>query len=101
MLPRGTSRSIPDSTVRVPRSRRTSDRRTAMSGWEAGGMQQPIGRKARRTRSEEHTSELQSLMRTSYAVLCLKKKKMMALRDELLTHTRVENTNNKNTHIHK
>src|SRR3546814_7971212 len=26
-------------------------------------------------RSEEHTSELQSLMRTSYAVYCLKKKK--------------------------
>src|SRR3546814_2881716 len=26
------------------------------------------------TRSEEHTSELQSLMRISYAVLCLKKK---------------------------
>src|SRR3546814_2510983 len=26
-------------------------------------------------RSEEHTSELQSLMRTSYAVFCLKKKK--------------------------
>src|SRR3546814_6256391 len=29
---------------------------------------------APRTRSEEHTSELQSLMRTSYAVFCLKKK---------------------------
>src|SRR3546814_6721234 len=27
-------------------------------------------------RSEEHTSELQSLMRTSYAVFCLKKKKI-------------------------
>src|SRR3546814_2666592 len=27
-----------------------------------------------RVRSEEHTSELQSLMRTSYAVFCLKKK---------------------------
>src|SRR3546814_4508559 len=27
-------------------------------------------------RSEEHTSELQSLMRTSYAVFCLKKKSM-------------------------
>src|SRR3546814_2188221 len=27
------------------------------------------------TRSEEHKSELQSLMRTSYAVFCLKKKK--------------------------
>src|SRR3546814_396567 len=29
----------------------------------------------RSIRSEEHTSELQSLMRTSYAVFCLKKKK--------------------------
>src|SRR3546814_6858364 len=28
------------------------------------------------TRSEEHTSELQSLMRISYAVFCLKKKKL-------------------------
>src|SRR3546814_3595743 len=32
------------------------------------------GRSARRERSEEHTSELQSLMRISYAVFCLKKK---------------------------
>src|SRR3546814_6285670 len=31
-------------------------------------------RLARRHRSEEHTSELQSLMRISYAVFCLKKK---------------------------
>src|SRR3546814_7573588 len=30
---------------------------------------------ARCARSEEHTSELQSLMRISYAVFCLKKKK--------------------------
>src|SRR3546814_9681532 len=30
---------------------------------------------ASHARSEEHTSELQSLMRTSYAVFCLKKKK--------------------------
>src|SRR3546814_8176670 len=30
---------------------------------------------ARLLRSEEHTSELQSLMRSSYAVFCLKKKK--------------------------
>src|SRR3546814_3753027 len=30
--------------------------------------------KAANTRSEEHTSELQSLMRISYAVFCLKKK---------------------------
>src|SRR3546814_9027406 len=32
-------------------------------------------RTARIYRSEEHTSELQSLMRTSYAVFCLKKNK--------------------------
>src|SRR3546814_9557808 len=31
------------------------------------------GQEALRIRSEEHTSELQSLMRTSYAVFCLKK----------------------------
>src|SRR3546814_2985627 len=30
---------------------------------------------AQHGRSEEHTSELQSLMRTSYAVFCLKKKR--------------------------
>src|SRR3546814_1028323 len=30
---------------------------------------------SRKVRSEEHTSELQSLMRISYAVFCLKKKK--------------------------
>src|SRR3546814_4618780 len=30
-------------------------------------------------RSEEHTSELQSLMRISYAVFCLKKKKYMRI----------------------
>src|SRR3546814_14694072 len=32
-------------------------------------------RASRSARSEEHTSELQSLMRISYAVFCLKKKK--------------------------
>src|SRR3546814_3130887 len=32
-----------------------------------------------RRRSEEHTSELQSLMRISYAVFCLKKKKTITL----------------------
>src|SRR3546814_1206545 len=34
------------------------------------------GRSAMRVRSEEHTSELQSLMRISYAVFCLKQKIM-------------------------
>src|SRR3546814_5107669 len=34
---------------------------------------QPPGKPVERHRSEEHTSELQSLMRISYAVFCLKK----------------------------
>src|SRR3546814_7859576 len=35
-----------------------------------------LGSGDRTVRSEEHTSELQSLMRISYAVFCLKKKKV-------------------------
>src|SRR3546814_1345156 len=35
----------------------------------------PVAQRAGGTRSEEHTSELQSLMRISYAVFCLKNKK--------------------------
>src|SRR3546814_6261616 len=34
----------------------------------------PLAQAGSDSRSEEHTSELQSLMRTSYAVFCLKKK---------------------------
>src|SRR3546814_9713072 len=37
-------------------------------------------------RSEEHTSELQSLMRTSYAVFCLKKKNIIKLVTILSTY---------------
>src|SRR3546814_4338661 len=42
------------------------------------------GRRSHRRggRSEEHTSELQSLMRTSYAVFCLKKNKKLYLQTE-------------------
>src|SRR3546814_7581573 len=38
-------------------------------------------------RSEEHTSELQSLMRISYAVFCLKKKKKPKLSTHLISQT--------------
>src|SRR3546814_4760266 len=38
------------------------------------GAQHPAFGRAAEQRSEEHTSELQSLMRISYAVFCLKKK---------------------------
>src|SRR3546814_9166345 len=39
-------------------------------------LEEQEGRAADEARSEEHTSELQSLMRISYAVFCLKKKKL-------------------------
>src|SRR3546814_8050622 len=42
-------------------------------------------------RSEEHTSELQSLMRTSYAVFCLKKKKQKQQQDDE-THSQIHTT---------
>src|SRR3546814_4537922 len=49
-------------------------------------------------RSEEHTSELQSLMRISYAVFCLKKKiNNQYYPATLKTHT-VHNSNQTNTH---
>src|SRR3546814_2102639 len=39
------------------------------------GLRVLLGKRQAIVRSEEHTSELQSLMRISYAVFCLKKKK--------------------------
>src|SRR3546814_6676353 len=47
----------------------------AACGFRQAGRLTGMGWKAGRWRSEEHTSELQSLMRISYAVFCLKKKK--------------------------
>src|SRR3546814_3533615 len=45
-------------------------------------------------RSEEHTSELQSLMRISYAVFCLKKKK------EVTTHKQINKRYERIVHTH-
>src|SRR3546814_5922150 len=43
------------------------------------GARSALAAKSLKDRSEEHTSELQSLMRISYAVICLKKKKNIKL----------------------
>src|SRR3546814_1394324 len=45
-------------------------------------------------RSEEHTSELQALMRTSYAVFCLKKKR---LKRRHLSHHTIQNADTEHT----
>src|SRR3546814_10300788 len=50
-------------------------RRGACEPDESGRVRPLHDRTARLDRSEEHTSDLQSLMRNSYAVFCLKKKR--------------------------
>src|SRR3546814_5781536 len=47
-----------------------------------------VGHHRSRSRSEEHTSELQSLMRISYAVFCLKKKKKIHMKVYTSAHDR-------------
>src|SRR3546814_5544668 len=62
-----TGRAAPPART-SPRDAPTASARTATS------RQAPAFRADGNARSEEHTSELQSLMRISYAVFCLKKK---------------------------
>src|SRR3546814_3981092 len=71
------------SSARVFRSSRKLRMRAAL----APRSPRPMRERERRSttlpaRSEEHTSELQSLMRISYAVFCLKKKKNTATQQE-------------------
>src|SRR3546814_3024342 len=49
---------------------------TPGSALDPHGVELQLRDRGRHVRSEEHTSELQSLMRISYAVFCLKKKKI-------------------------
>src|SRR3546814_8200140 len=53
----------------IPEKQRSKSREICYSSFAA------LHSGVSRTRSEEHTSELQSLMRISYAVFCLKKNK--------------------------
>src|SRR3546814_14526270 len=64
----GRARHRNDPGIRIDRRPRRADGR-------ARGADDPAADADLRRRSEEHTSELQSLMRISYAVFCLKKKK--------------------------
>src|SRR3546814_6938594 len=59
---------------------------------EAGADAAAAGADAAAARSEEHTSELQSLMRISYAVFCLKKKKQNTHNPSTSTHKSISTT---------
>src|SRR3546814_2374318 len=61
--------------LRVEVGAEVGGRRGQRGGHGRGEGELVPARGGRPSRSEEHTSELQSLMRISYAVFCLKKKK--------------------------
>src|SRR3546814_10787229 len=65
--------STSGSPRNIERPRKAAQRFTQ---WRFGNVEADygLGQRLARRRSEEHTSELQSLMRISYAVFCLKKK---------------------------
>src|SRR3546814_3064661 len=89
---------MPDEQLRAPAplalQRRIADLERLCSGMRPVG-EQLLGRR----RSEEHTSELQSLMRISYAVFCLKKKKTH-INNITNMIQRDANKQNKNYHTH-
>src|SRR3546814_3831523 len=73
--PKGRQANSPPSHCMCPGWARISALSSPAQGQAANGAtRRPEGRTKRQSRSEEHTSELQSLMRTSYAVFCLTKK---------------------------
>src|SRR3546814_7425948 len=82
--PRLPERSIRANPVR-PAPKRSDSRRFGEGPPDARAGS-PRARHRGVDRSEEHTSELQSLMRISYAVFCLKKK------NKKTTNNKIENT---------
>src|SRR3546814_10864166 len=73
----GVADPVQDAAPTVDLVSKDLDRHEAWLGflWLAGEVVEMAGDDEVPPRSEEHTSELQSLMRISYAVFCLKKKK--------------------------
>src|SRR3546814_2787275 len=65
---------------------------TPIAGVNSEGFRTAVLPKASAGRSEEHTSELQSLMRISYAVFCLKKQtQQQPIHIDTITHRQPRN----------
>src|SRR3546814_1863189 len=78
------------------------DREVLARGRDAGPAVGRVADEVLDRRSEEHTSELQSLMRISYAVFCLKKKKKKSneYKTKIKSHTyRIHNIHKHHTQI--
>src|SRR3546814_9582060 len=88
----GAVRQLPDGRLQLPLVHRALQQRRhrarlqdvdAARRVDGGDRPERAGPPSdRRDRSEEHTSELQSLMRISYAVFCLKKKNKSTSSDQ-------------------
>src|SRR3546814_1581973 len=88
----GRGAQCPDAAPRLfpsPQAARTAHLRAGAQALRRAGKMVDLGRNAR---SEEHTSELQSLMRISYAVFCLKKKKTPTITTHIHTDTHTHAT---------
>src|SRR3546814_7515127 len=81
------AQKVPFGVAPVLDSQRTDQKITVVPPWPTPSHYLPVKPEALSIRrSEEHTSELQSLMRISYAVFCLKKKKNQLTQTEHLCH---------------
>src|SRR3546814_9311376 len=100
---RAASVPLPENTVRrshaargkpvYPRLPQSRSRTTYRSDRAVGIFRHQLrtAYRCHESRSEEHTSELQSLMRISYAVFCLKKKTNSARSSKKTTYTHTQN----------
>src|SRR3546814_10271407 len=77
------------------------DRRSLCQRQGARGQEHRRAQGGPRQRSEEHTSELQSLMRISYAVFCLKKKKIKKEKVSIIHTLKDENAPPRKTDFHE
>src|SRR3546814_9658565 len=98
LLDEGSARKPSALRGRQDRHHRGSSGDRRLAAGSPLGSRDPVSSGARPDagfRSEEHTSELQSLMRISYAVFCLKKKKKKT------THTMTNKKQPQDANAHK
>src|SRR3546814_2902505 len=90
VLPRR-GRCAMGASFQATASEKPCGRMPSASGWTAKLERRAMARlraRPQQKRSEEHTSELQSLMRISYAVFCLKKKNITQ-KQKTITNTKI------------
>src|SRR3546814_8586391 len=94
---------LPFAGAQLSLSHRHAEQRQRyiVNGWADPFFKTRVDRRERKAsrrnadiRSEEHTSEIQSLMRISYAVFCLKKNKKPKIAKQTNEHYTTNNRNN-------